>query len=409
MRKIILALLLLFSLVACAEEETTTMTTQTIKPVISLNGEAVISIEAGSEYIELATAIAGDNNADLTVVGEVDTSTLGTYTLTYSCTINGISADKLTRTVNVVDTTAPTVIFDDDVDAIEFGESIEDYYTISDNYDDFENLTIIINGIDNLTELGNHDLEFILTDTLGNTVTITKEITLVDTEAPTIDFPEYDNFEHEQGVPFQSNMIIYSDNYDSNENIVVVETGTVDVDALGAYEVSYYVEDTSGNRSETITKNITVVEASTETLSEDHQFMKENTAFYDPIPFNNAYIHDATETVYRGVVIENGQYRVVYFMFFHNWFDGGKVLSAFEFVKVREPRITIELDDSETDFVFEIPLNYARGIFLTVVTIAHDDFESETRSWTATFSFVDESNLDPYQIFNENLCQGNLK
>ena len=59
-----------------------------IAPVISLNGDAVVTHEAGSAYEdENATRTdAIDGEGVVLATGEVDTSTPGTYTLTYDYT-----------------------------------------------------------------------------------------------------------------------------------------------------------------------------------------------------------------------------------------------------------------------------------------------------------------------------------
>ena len=84
----------------------------TIAPVITLNGEGAITHEAGSVYVdENATRTdAIDGSGMVVAVGEVDTTTPGTYTLTYDYTDHaGNAAAQVTRTVTVEDTTAPDI------------------------------------------------------------------------------------------------------------------------------------------------------------------------------------------------------------------------------------------------------------------------------------------------------------
>lgn len=78
-------------------------------PVISLIGEAVITLEVGNEY-EDAGATADDNvQGDLTEaiviegVENVDTATVGTYIVTYNVSdAAGNIAEEITREINVV-------------------------------------------------------------------------------------------------------------------------------------------------------------------------------------------------------------------------------------------------------------------------------------------------------------------
>lgn len=87
-------------------------------PVITLLGASSVTIEVGSSYTDAgATALDtedGDLTASIVVGGDsVDPATVGTYTITYDVTdSSGNAAAQVTRTVNVVDTTAPSVKID---------------------------------------------------------------------------------------------------------------------------------------------------------------------------------------------------------------------------------------------------------------------------------------------------------
>ncbi|MBS3926215.1 MAG: DUF5011 domain-containing protein, partial [Nitrosarchaeum sp.] len=86
----------------------------TTAPVITLLGNTTIDVEVNSTY-EDAGATAFDNyDGDITgsiiITNSVDTATVGTYTVTYDVSdISGNHAIQVTRTVNVVDTTAPVI------------------------------------------------------------------------------------------------------------------------------------------------------------------------------------------------------------------------------------------------------------------------------------------------------------
>ena len=60
----------------------------TTAPVITLLGEAIVTIEVGTTYTDAgATALDnydGDLTSSIVIVNNVDTSTVGTYTLTYN-------------------------------------------------------------------------------------------------------------------------------------------------------------------------------------------------------------------------------------------------------------------------------------------------------------------------------------
>lgn len=86
----------------------------TTPPVITLNGTTPVSVEFGSTYTDDGATASDDVDGDITsniaTVNPVDTSVLGTYTVTYDVDdAAGNHATQVTRTVNVVDTTAPPV------------------------------------------------------------------------------------------------------------------------------------------------------------------------------------------------------------------------------------------------------------------------------------------------------------
>jgi hypothetical protein len=87
----------------------------TTPPVISLLGDDPQTIECGDAYTELgATATdicCGDITASIVIdTSAVDTSTVGSYTVTYDVTdCNANPAVQVTRTVNVEDTTPPDI------------------------------------------------------------------------------------------------------------------------------------------------------------------------------------------------------------------------------------------------------------------------------------------------------------
>lgn len=77
----------------------------TQKPILTLNGDDVITIEFGSEYKELgATAsdqVDGDLTSRIVVSGEVNTNKVGEYVLTYSVTDNNGNTAIITRHIIV--------------------------------------------------------------------------------------------------------------------------------------------------------------------------------------------------------------------------------------------------------------------------------------------------------------------
>jgi hypothetical protein len=89
-----------------------TFTVDRVKPVITLVGDANVTVEAGDSYTDDG-ATANDNRdgditANIVTTSNVDTSTVGSYQVMYDVTdAAGNPADQVIRTVDVVDSTAP--------------------------------------------------------------------------------------------------------------------------------------------------------------------------------------------------------------------------------------------------------------------------------------------------------------
>ena len=73
-------------------------------PTININGAQTIEVTVGATYTDAgATAIDNvDSSVAVTTSGSVDTSTIGSYTITYTATDIALNTATATRTVNVI-------------------------------------------------------------------------------------------------------------------------------------------------------------------------------------------------------------------------------------------------------------------------------------------------------------------
>jgi hypothetical protein len=91
------------------EDEVDQPNTSNVPPTITLNGDAVMTLECGDAFTDPgATATVCGNPLTVTVTGAVNNHAPGTYTLTYSATANGFTSEA-TRIVTVADTVAPVI------------------------------------------------------------------------------------------------------------------------------------------------------------------------------------------------------------------------------------------------------------------------------------------------------------
>jgi len=128
----------------------------TTVPIITLTGDASVTIEVGTTYSDAgATATDnydGDITEDIVTVNNVDTDVVGQYTITYNVSDSSSNAaTEVTRTVNVVDTTVPVITrLGEATVTIEVGTTYSDAgATATDNYDgDITSSIVTVNNVD---------------------------------------------------------------------------------------------------------------------------------------------------------------------------------------------------------------------------------------------------------------------
>ena len=165
-------------------------------PVVVLNGDAMVTVECNvGVYAELgATASdACDPSPAVVLTGAVDVSALGTYPIVYTATDAAGNSSAVTRTVHVVDTTAPTILtlseFPDAlVDAEADGEEVALAVTAEDACDTELSYAWSEDGnvlgtdatIAATFAIGTHTIEITVSDGAGNATTDTVVLTVVD-------------------------------------------------------------------------------------------------------------------------------------------------------------------------------------------------------------------------------------
>lgn len=146
----------------------------TIAPVITLTG-GIISVGIGQTYVEPGYSATDNVDGNLTgnvmVGGNLDTSALGTYMITYDVSDTaGNSAIQERRTVEVVDTTPPVISLSGGRVSIKVYRSFtEPGYSAWDNID--ENLTgsVDVGGNLDKNRVGIYTVTYNVSDNAGNT------------------------------------------------------------------------------------------------------------------------------------------------------------------------------------------------------------------------------------------------
>lgn len=219
-----------------------------------------IIIEKGDPYLEAGYDAIDNEDVDLTykviVSGTVDTSTVGTYTLTYSVTDSGGLTATATRIVTVVDNTpnTPTIIDLAVGTHLTYPKGtpyIEPGYTANDLEDGNITPSVVVTGTVDSSTAGIYVLTYTVTDSGGLTTSVTRTITIEDTPPapntpPVINLPEGPNRTVEVNTPFVYQKVTATDVEDGNITNNITKSSNIDPTELGVYLVTYKVVDSGG-------------------------------------------------------------------------------------------------------------------------------------------------------------------
>ncbi len=227
-------------------------------PEIHLLGDAEMELNANDSFNDpgvLALDSGANITDDVVVDGVVDTSTAGTYILSYNVSdAQGNMAITVTRTVVVVgvDTVAPFLVLLGEADILlEVGSTYTEAGTISQDDVD-ESITVVISGTVDTATPGTYILTYTATDTAGNSAVETRTIVVyavgADVTAPIITLLGSSTIELTVGDTYAEYGATAFDDVD--ESITVDISGAVDTATPGTYILTYTATDAAGNSSE---------------------------------------------------------------------------------------------------------------------------------------------------------------
>ena len=223
-------------------------------PVITLNGSAAVTLECGVDtYTEQgATAVdACDPNVSVTVGGDtVDATTPGVYVVTYDAVDAAGNSAVVTRTVEVVDTTAPVITLNGPAD-LTLECSIDTYTeqgaSAADACDPNVSVTIGGDTVDATTP-GTYVVSYDAVDAAGNAAPqVTRTVEVVDATDPVINCPA--NIEVDAASPvgtYVSFSATATDACDPEPSVTCTPTSN-SLFPIGVTVVTCTAEDDSGN------------------------------------------------------------------------------------------------------------------------------------------------------------------
>ncbi|WP_299605434.1 immunoglobulin-like domain-containing protein [uncultured Aquimarina sp.] len=241
-------------------------TPDTTAPVISLNGDIAVTVEAATTYSDAGATALDDRDADITAdivtVNPVDTAIPGVYTVTYNVSdAAGNDAVEVTREVTVVDTTVPVIsLAGDTTVTVEAGSTYTDAEaTASDSLDgDITADIVIVNPVDTSVP-GIYTVTYNVSDAAGNdAVEVTREVTVSDTTIPVISLTGDAAMTVEAGTTYSDAGATAFDSFDGDITADIVTVNPVNTAVPGVYTITYNVSDTAGNNAVEVTREVTV-------------------------------------------------------------------------------------------------------------------------------------------------------
>ena len=249
---------------------TVNVTADVTVPVITLLGDATVSLELGSSYTD-AGATAVDNidgtiTSNIATVNTVDVNTVGTYSVTYDVSDQaGNTATQVTRTVNITaDVTVPVItLLGDATVSLELGSTYTDAgATATDNIDGTITSSIVtVNTVD-VDTVGTYSVTYNVSDAAGNSATqVTRTVTITaDVTVPVITLVGDATVSLELGSTYTDAGATAVDNIDGTITSNIATVNTVDVNTVGTYSVTYNVSDAAGNSATQVTRTVTITE-----------------------------------------------------------------------------------------------------------------------------------------------------
>jgi hypothetical protein len=231
----------------------------------TFDGLVDLTVGLDADLPDFLVGVTADDNFDGDITANIevsyntiDTSVLGTHTITYTVKDAANNETSSTVTLHVVDMTPPVIEGARDLSFKVFTnpDFLWRDIVVNDNIDgDILSNIVIDDSLVDMSVLGAYDLTYSATDAAGNTSTVTVTINVRDYAAP--EFVVNNNIYYLDGDddPVYLDYIQVIDNYDGDLTSAVVfdDTG-VDLTTVGVYDISMTVVDSSGNtKTETLT------------------------------------------------------------------------------------------------------------------------------------------------------------
>ena len=263
----------------------------TIPPTLSLVGASQLTLECHTTFTDpgaTATDIcAGDLSGSIVVTGTVNANVVGIYPVHYNVSDPaGNPAVQATRTVNVIDTTPPTLaLVGANPFTVECHTSFTDPGATATDSCDAGLTAATSSGSVNVNVPGDYTITYNASDPSGNAANpVTRTVHVQDTTPPSITLHGTSPFNVECHTSFSDPGATASDSCDASLT-AASPSGSVNVNVPGDYAITYNACDASGNAANPVALTVHVQDTTppTITLNGTSPFNVEcHTGFSDP-------------------------------------------------------------------------------------------------------------------------------
>jgi hypothetical protein len=231
-------------------------------PTLTLLGNATVNVEQCDVYNEpgavASDLVDGNLSSSIKISGSVNTSTVGSYTLTYDVMDAQGNSATAKRTINVVDTKKPGLfsygkrLVDGDVVQLQIGSLFVDAVTGYDTCNGSISVNKVpgYNGMVNTLVRATYPIVYYAKDIHGNTAVedgFVINYRVDDYIAPEISLNTTDTVFHDVNNPYSSQPVTATDNFSSGSKLSVERSGKVNPYVLGLYTEVFTATDESGN------------------------------------------------------------------------------------------------------------------------------------------------------------------
>ena len=222
--------------------------------------ERQITLEYGAEFqdpgadgVLINTSTQEETPIEVTILGEVDTNTVGSYMLCYRAEYNGYVGTAYRR-VTVVDTQAPVITLTADPEYYTLPNEayVEEGYTASDGYDG--DLTQQVKRVET-----KETVTYTVMDSSGNITSVVRQIVYNDPIPPEITLSGNDYMVISVGDDYIEPGYAATDNCDGDITGQVSCSGSVNTFRSGTYKLTYTVSDAYQNTAQ-VTRTVFVKE-----------------------------------------------------------------------------------------------------------------------------------------------------